>query len=149
MLARHDTNQTVCVIAEHVSPDVPITARFVGDDPCPSTAERGGLLLHPLRLLKDSIPRFVRPLNIDSGVGMKSFSHQFREGPYILVVGQVRHAEPRVASEAIAQFDHVFSCDAVRAGLSCVLGRRALRPMRESAVVGAAPIHKAQHLEWL
>ena len=100
----------------------------------------------PAGLIELPVPDLVGELDISPLLVPEPIAHERRKPAHIVVIGQVRHAEPRIRPGAIGQFHHDLDRHAL-ARIGIILGFRPVLPARLGRVVGAHPVHEAQNLE--
>ena len=96
-----------------------------------------------LRLRELTVPDLVGVLDVGGQAGIEPVVHELREAADVVVVGQVRHAEPRIDSQFVGQFDHDLCRHAAR-GPAEVVRLRSLIPRADLGVVRVHPVHEPQ-----
>ena len=106
----------------------------------------GRALAGELGVLRElGVPHFVRVLHVHAERRVELLLDELREAPRIVLVAPVRQREPRLRAHQVGKRDHHLDRRAALPGPGAVGDRRALRPGRYRAVVGAHPVHEAQH----
>ena len=117
LLPGDHSHQSLFLTGEDIAPDVEVATHLTPSD-CEVIESR---VLRQLRLGdqpviggEETIPDFVRPLDIDLQIGIERVANVRRKLPDIIVIRSIGHVEPRIRTGLVRQLDQVFGSDAVR-----------------------------------